>query len=147
MCVFLRLGIHCEFKKGTVPECTLDCNNGGECMVGINNADEVHDLAHFYDNAEEFMHCKCPEGWGGALCEVARQECGSHHCYNGGTCLQHTDSDGQTKHRCDCTTANGDDYSYAGRFCQYQSTSFCTKKEDENGQLFCVNGGTCKQGS
>jgi hypothetical protein len=50
----------------------------------------------------------------------------------------------EVHHHCDCTTANTDDKSYAGRFCQYESSHFCEKELDLDGQAFCVNGGQCK---
>lgn len=58
--------------------------------------------------------------------------------------LTSIDPDGITRHQCDCSTAETVNSNYAGRFCQYESTSFCTKEENQNGRLFCVNGGTCK---
>ena len=48
-----------------------------------------------------------------------------------------------TKHHCDCTSADTTTASFAGRFCQYESTSFCSKSENQNGNLFCVNNGEC----
>ena len=54
-------------------------------------------------------------------------------------------SDGVVEYRCDCTTANYDGKSYSGRYCQFQATVFCTKDDTENGKLFCVNGGTCRE--
>ena len=48
------------------------------------------------------------------------------------------------EHRCDCTTATIGDKTYAGRYCQFESTVFCTDEQTENGKLFCVNGGTCR---
>ena len=129
-----------------VPDCSLDCKNGGECILGITSFDQEHDLVHLFDNTDEFQRCECPAGYGGKLCETPRIECGEHHCFNGGSCLTR-DINGETKHHCDCSTAAMGDYLFAGRFCQYQSSSICTPKESENGELFCVNGGSCKSES
>jgi hypothetical protein len=41
--------------------------------------------------------------------------------------------DGTTKDYCDCSTAHEEDKSYAGRYCEAESTSFCTKMPDHNG--------------
>lgn len=51
---------------------------------------------------------------------------------------------GVEKHRCDCTSADYDDKSYAGRFCQFVATDLCSSDDSENGLLFCVNNGTCR---
>jgi hypothetical protein len=49
-------------------------------------------------------------------------------------------------HTCDCTSASTHVASFAGKFCQYRSTTFCEKSAAIEGQDFCVNGGTCKTG-
>jgi len=136
-------GPHCEFKAGSVPPCDLQCKNGGHCELGITDPIQVHDLVHMMEENSGYKRCNCPDGFGGHLCDVEKVPCGSHHCFNGGTCLSR-DVNGSTMYHCDCTSAVNDEHSYAGRFCQYQSTTFCTKGQDANGQLFCVNGGTCK---
>ena len=136
-------GPHCEFQSDMVPECSLDCKNGGECVLGLTSPNQQHDLVHLFSNMDEFQRCECPAGYGGKLCDVPRIQCGSHHCFNGGSCLERFDGETKKFH-CDCSSATGDDFFYAGRFCQYQSTSVCTSKESENGELFCVNGGTCR---
>jgi len=136
------VGEHCEFKQGSVPICDLECQNGGYCQLGINEPDQTHDLTHLFKNVEGYKTCVCPQGYGGSLCEIKKSDCGSHHCYHGGTCITR-EIEGVTQFHCDCTSAHSDDKSYAGRFCQFEATSFCSKSEDQNGQLFCVNGGTC----
>lgn len=164
-------GPHCEFEGGgydyyvddnsanqpdvpsvpkvlPVPKCTLECENEGTCVLGgSDDTYGVHDLDHLYDtntgSAEDFMTCLCLPGFGGKLCEIEKTECGSHHCFHGGTCLTKMDTHGVTKNHCDCSTALESGHLYAGRFCQFKSNEFCSKKANENGQIFCVNGGEC----
>jgi hypothetical protein len=95
---------------------------------------------------DDFMHCVCPEGFFGLECEVESDECGDHHCFNGGTCVTvGTEVDGGiVDHHCDCNTAKAENKSFAGRFCQYESSKFCDKTLGPDGIKFCVNGGTCK---
>lgn len=136
-------GPHCEFDTGFVPDCTLSCENGGECTLGIKDYDSaVFDLVWAQQDGN-FQYCSCPPGYFGLNCEVEGQECGSGHCLNGGSCLQTEHTDGTMQFVCDCTTAYTDDTSYAGQFCENESTSFCSKSETANGQLFCTNGGKC----
>lgn len=140
-------GPHCEFKKGSVPSCDLQCQNDGHCELGLgDDVTKIHDLQHLFQDTG-YQKCVCPPGYGGTYCEVKRSECGSHHCYNGGTCIPREDPSqpSVTKYHCDCTTAHDADKSYAGRFCQFESSSFCSKNEDQNGHLFCTNGGTCRE--
>jgi len=91
---------------------------------------------------KDHMHCSCPDKFGGDFCEIPLQPCGDGYCYNGGTCKQRGVNN-EIIYHCDCSTANTDDADYAGRFCQFKATSYCTKSAGLNGHLFCVNGGTC----
>jgi len=64
-------GPHCEFKTGTVPPCTLTCQNGGHCnLFGIRNPDQ--DSVIFSSNITDYMYCSCPPGFGGRNCEVSK---------------------------------------------------------------------------
>jgi hypothetical protein len=58
--------------------------------------------------------------------------------------LQTLNNQGETEFHCDCLKADSNEASYAGQYCQSESTTFCTKEADHNGHLFCTNGGTCK---
>jgi len=144
-------GPHCQYEKkedANVPECTLECENEGACVLGgSDDTTGINDLDHLYKTStgspEDFMSCVCPTGYGGKYCDIEMTECGSHHCYHGGICLNKLDSNNVAKHRCDCTTAVTSDKSYAGRFCQLESSAFCSNDNRQNGRLFCVNGGTC----
>mmetsp|Transcript_30558 Transcript_30558/g.46603 ORF Transcript_30558/g.46603 Transcript_30558/m.46603 type:complete len:668 (-) Transcript_30558:86-2089(-) len=155
-------GPHCEFEGeepvedssindkdiSPVPPCTLQCKNQGTCVLGSSgDTYGVHDLDHLYDtdtnSVQDFMSCLCLPGFGGKLCNIEKTECGAHHCFHGGTCLSKEDSNGDTKNHCDCSTALESGHSYAGRFCQFKSNEFCGNSENDNGQIFCVNGGRC----
>jgi hypothetical protein len=139
-------GEHCQFKKGSGPDCNLDCENG-TCVLGAKSATEMKDHYQFWDEGEDEdqqMYCKCHGGYDGKLCEVAKIPCGEDHCFHGGTCIVR-EVDGEQVHHCDCATADTDSESYAGRLCQYKAEEYCTKDEGLNGQLFCVNGGECNE--
>jgi len=83
-----------------------------------------------------YMHCICPHGFTGVVCDVEYEKCGDDVCYFGSTC---TDDN-----NCDCTTAYTDDTSYAGLQCEYPSTSKCPTGDGEHpGDAFCVNNGIC----
>uniref|UniRef100_A0A7S1Y5A0 Protein kinase domain-containing protein n=1 Tax=Grammatophora oceanica TaxID=210454 RepID=A0A7S1Y5A0_9STRA len=133
-------GPHCEFKSGAVPDCNLNCGVG-HCVLGIRDPSEIHDIGHLFQQEGGVMHCVCPPGNSGSRCEISTQSCGEHECFHGGTCLS-KEKDGQTYHHCDCSSAHTETLSYAGRFCQYESTSTCFD-DPQNGKVFCVNGGTC----
>jgi hypothetical protein len=86
-------GASCEFRANEIPECTLECDNGGMCQLGLHVP--FNDLDHLYltntSNPEDFMHCVCPEGYGGKTCSIPTDQCGEFHCYHGGTCLSRID--------------------------------------------------------
>jgi len=136
-------GPHCEFKKGTVPECNMTCHNGGACRLGIQNLQLARlEYQDFWQSQVNAMHCECPEGFFGTQCDIKAEVCGDKHCFNGAKCVP-----GKLgKMHCDCSYANTPMASYAGRWCQYQSSTFCEKAQDADGHTFCVNGGTCKAG-
>ena len=72
------------------------------------------------------------------------EECGSGFCHHSSTCLELSlDEEPFVEHMCDCTNAYTEDTYYAGEFCQYASTQFCSDSNDPNGRQFCVNGGKC----
>jgi hypothetical protein len=135
-------GAHCEYKEEEeLPDCTLDCDNGGLCKLGF--GPEYDDDYQFYndiDDIEDFMYCLCPPGTHGDFCKVESVPCGENVCYHG-TCIQRM-VDGNTVHHCACDA--DEDVAYAGRFCQYEATSYCTDSKTLNGHLFCVNDGVCR---
>eukprot|EP00934_Nitzschia_sp_Nitz4_P001059 Nitzschia sp. Nitz4//scaffold165_size50357//21867//26251//NITZ4_007022-RA/size50357-exonerate_est2genome-gene-0.36-mRNA-1//-1//CDS//3329538135//1059//frame0 len=140
-------GYHCEFKSGQVPDCTLDCENGGVCVVGVISDAEMDLLERIWTNDEihDHMRCICPGNFGGLLCDLEADECGDDHCYNGGVCVTTTVTTGgtsETTYHCDCTTATTSEGNrYGGQYCQLPATASCS---EDNDSLFCVNGGTCK---
>lgn len=139
-------GFHCEFKAGTVPKCALDCQNGGVCVVGVASPTEAEHMNHVWSlgEAEDHMRCLCPPGVGGALCEAPAASCGPDGlCLNGGTCVATTQAGGsRMQHHCDCAAAtDGRGRSYAGKYCEHPATATCS---DDDWNLFCTQGGTCK---
>lgn len=135
-------GPHCEFEKGIVPECELDCFNGGTCQIGIKYPDET-----IFRSNRDLQYCICPEGFYGKRCEVQGKRCGKSHCLNGGSCVKIEQENGRITDHCDCSTAGDDTTAFAGRFCQSASTVFCSKFSGHDGKHFCVNGGECRSDS
>ena len=138
-------GPHCEFKSGTTPECDMDCKNGGTCILGSKDLINDEERYQYWDHeGSKYMYCHCPDGFDGPNCEIEKAPCGDNHCFNGGTCIERS-VDGTVLHHCDCSkTNNSGEKSFAGRFCQYEATSYCTKTSGLQGHLFCVNRGSCK---
>ena len=139
-------GDHCEFLLGQVPECTLDCN-GGTCKLGIKDYGTATYNDFWARHDGNFQYCECPAGLFGPLCDIEGEKCGDEHCFNGANCVQSVDRDNDVSFRCDCQTAATNEKSFAGQFCQSESTTFCNKEADHNGHLFCTNGGTCLEES
>jgi len=139
-------GFHCEFKMGTVPDCTLDCKNDGRCVVGIQDPAEAERMHHIWTKQEgdDHMRCLCSPDYGGPLCESSAEDCGGDACYHGGSCVETTIVDNgvtTSEFHCDCTTAADNGKLYAGKYCEEESTSICSQT-DEN--LFCTNDSKCK---
>ena len=126
LCPSGLLGDFCERGEPETP-CDLQCLNGGTCEWGMSGSENPDDA---------FKYCLCPAETEGALCEKAiSQPCGEHPCDHGGTCV-----DGNEGERyCDCTTSNHPSIHYAGLYCEYAATTYCTPSQ----QYFCVNDGTC----
>lgn len=145
LCVDGHGGPHCEFSKGQAPRCDLGCEHGGHCVLG--ETTNAPDIYHYWDtseNQQDMMHCKCKDGYDGPLCEQRKSACGDGHCFNGSKCVEKIGTDGKSHFHCDCTAANTEDMAFAGRFCQYSATTYCTAQDDTGGALFCVNNGRCK---
>lgn len=134
-----------------LPECSLDCQNGGVCKLGAGTGID-DEYRYFSDSAGgevgyddgNNMYCDCPPGTHGELCEIDSVPCGEDRCYNGGICVTR-EVEGETVSHCNCNTAGDEDTRYAGRFCQYASNVICTDAMSLQGQLFCVNGGRCRE--
>lgn len=142
-------GFHCEFKEGSVPNCSLDCQNGGVCIVGVASPAEAEHMSHKWslDEVEDHMRCACPSGLGGALCESQAEQCGEDGiCLHGGTCVITTQIDQNdhtsTQYHCDCTSASDAEGNfYAGKYCEHVATDMCSETD---WNLFCTQGGECK---
>ena len=149
-------GPHCDYLEGQEPEtCVLDCENGGTCKMGAPSWQHyyrgINEETDTWSNPLDLQHCTCPAGYSGLLCERRGTKCGSDYCHNGGTCIQTNQDDGSIKYFCDCSSSRSVTLDgpkvYGGEFCQYESTDFCSKESDPNGEQFCVNGGECKSES
>lgn len=123
-------GAHCEYSKSETPMCTRTCLNGGTCQIGIpTNINVPHNTQP--QDSYNMTYCTCPERYRGQQCEYDSQPCGDHLCFHGTTC----NADLKT---CNCTASGKAGTGFAGQFCQYVATDFCS-----DGKKFCVNGGTC----
>lgn len=95
-------GGHCQIQV-EMDTCTGSnaghrCLNGGKCTV------------------DPASPCKCPDGFGGALCEKTVTRCiGGHYCENGGTC---------SSTACDCPTG------FEGSRCHVLTQSTATTAVD-----------------
>jgi hypothetical protein len=162
----------------TVPRtCDLKCQNGGECRLGPKDTsllDQLvgsdQEIAHLnITHTSNLMHCVCPEGFFGLTCETRLQICSlpsdkatngvvggaqtvssaiEHVCLHGSVCSSLRDENGNVHHSCDCNTVSDTNTKFAGRFCQFAATTYCTPSgRPGSGSLsnnFCVNNGVCK---
>lgn len=130
-------------------ECTMDCQNGGDCQLGraihgfSSELLEDEDKLHFnaYNTS---MHCVCPTGWTGLYCEINLVECQQDTCFNGKKCLLSEDDHGMPFRHCECD-AQQTDFSlpYAAHFCGQTATTFCADDKIVSSHSFCKNGGKC----
>jgi hypothetical protein len=135
-------GEHCEYEENSVPNCSLDCSNGGICSYGISPSESS---SYWQGSDSNHFYCQCPENYDGIRCEIVKTPCGDDYCYYGSQCVSRTQVDrvsGTTSvtTACDCSTA---DVNVAGRFCQFKQTSFCRAADFTNSAIFCVNEGSC----
>ena len=150
-------GSQCEYKQTqfcSKPAQGMDLSSASWCTNGGSCPDSLH------------AGCDCPAAFAGFRCEYQKDpnyfadkvddplvvdeyvECGDNYCFHGGECNAYVLDNGETEYKCDCTTAATDSTLYAGRFCQYQMTSLCTKTTLDSlaGADFCVNNGVCPSG-
>jgi hypothetical protein len=163
------VGPICEFKNLGVQRdiCMLQCFNQGICRKGSSDLSilEKYGFNHrqLVDPTQispsstlnstfnmNFEHCVCPIGFVGLQCEHQLDICpgGSHACMNGGECKIYSE-DRNVEFQCDCTNAVSANTRYAGDFCEYPATQFCTIDGDmplggPGANAFCTNGGQCK---
>eukprot|EP00980_Cylindrotheca_fusiformis_P014368 scaffold3827_cov179-Cylindrotheca_fusiformis.AAC.32 len=136
-------GPHCEFDDGHVPECNLECDNGGECARGIKTYSTALHNDFFARHDGNFMYCDCPEGYYGLKCEARAEACGDAQCFHGGKCIQSKNSKNETIDACDCSEASHEGVPYIGQYCQSPVTKKCSE-DGANGQFVCANEGECK---
>ena len=131
--------------------CTMECRNGGSCQLGraihgfaselLEDQDRLHVTAY-----STSMHCVCPTGWTGLLCEVKLRNCPSttHGCNNGHKCILSEDDFGKPFRHCECDGVLSDfTLPYAAHYCGQTATVFCSEDRMISGHSFCKNGGTC----
>jgi hypothetical protein len=123
-----------------VPTCDLDCINGGVCKLGEEVEGKGAPLAF---KKQDYMYCLCPPGVENCERPSDPQACGDGHCLNGGVCLTNTLASGETVNQCDCRHTQNGNTLFAGRFCQYAVTSFCSVTGTFDSNFFCVNNGEC----
>lgn len=113
-------------------ECKRECLNEGNCVLDKNGS----------------ATCSCLSGFAGDRCQHEGEPCGEGFCHHSSKCLELSlEEEPFVEHICDCTNAYTKDTYYAGEFCQYASTKFCSGPDDPNGRQFCVNGGQCSEES
>ena len=113
-------------------KCKKECLNGGNCVIDENG----------------FATCSCSSTFYGETCQYEGEACGGDFCHHSSKCLVLSlEEEPFVEHICDCTSAYTEDTYYAGEFCQYASTQFCSEPNDPNGRQFCVNGGQCPEES
>jgi hypothetical protein len=123
--------------------CTLDCPLDAPCTLGHADFSEIT-IALGHATHLNNMHCACPPGWTGVVCDHKFEACSDNHeCYHGGECLAGlTDKFGNEQLFCDCTHAvSSDGTKYVGKYCETPFDTLCD--HDDSGDLFCVNGGDC----
>ena len=120
--------------------CTLNCPADAPCQLG--EADFSSHEISLEHGSNHGMHCACPYGWTGILCDHRYETCdNSHRCYHGGECISgSTDNFGNDQLFCDCTKAvAADGTQYVGKYCETPFEKIC----DHTGEHFCVNSGDC----
>uniref|UniRef100_A0A7S2U8S7 Delta-like protein n=1 Tax=Attheya septentrionalis TaxID=420275 RepID=A0A7S2U8S7_9STRA len=140
-------GPHCEWDAGYMPDCDLKCENSGECAMGFKHYDDASKAVGVpwgEHKQIDLKYCVCPEGFTGLQCEVqVGDKCADDKCYHGGVCA--TSGEGSSAVEiCDCSPAHTKKFSFSGKYCEYKSTTWCTKEETHNGKQFCTNNGTCR---
>ncbi|KAL7567795.1 hypothetical protein ACA910_000547 [Epithemia clementina (nom. ined.)] len=146
-------GSLCEFGGADDNwKCNMDCGDHGFCRKGAKDTSFI-DNFDFDDRRltarfnQEFEHCVCEPGWSGLNCDVKMDICPGRSmiCLHGSTCIL---SNITGEFECDCNTANEGGLKYAGKYCQYHSTAYCTpdglKPKTRSSDAFCTNNGKCR---
>lgn len=137
--------------------CDLACQNNGICRKGAKDLSVLENfnvnraegsLVHSSHN-DDFEHCVCPIGFVGLTCEFRLDVCpgGTHACMHGAECKHRVNTETHTlEFQCDCDKADEFGLRYTGKYCQLESTEFCTDdglRPSVDSDAFCVNGGSC----
>ena len=142
-------GLHCEFMDEQ--ECSLQCENGGLCKVGIKDFSKMAeyglDIAEYLGGQEEYgEHCVCPQGFSGVKCQTENVvRCGDGICFNGSECVQTVSLEGKEviNEYCRCKSG-GEDGGFAGKFCEHVPSTKCPAPYGHSpDEYFCTNGGEC----
>lgn len=126
--------------------CTLDCPVDAPCTLGDATFSHSNDVVQLETNFQG-MHCACPPGWTGILCDHKYESCSdSRDCFHGGKCTEDagwTDAFGNPQLLCDCTDAvTNTGIRYVGKYCETPFEKAC-RGHDNDDTLFCVNGADC----
>ena len=134
--------------------CTLECPVDAPCTVGQAQFTHSNDVVQLATSVQG-MHCACPPGWTGVLCDHRYESCnaGSHDCFHGGRCVSGdasmVDAFGNPQLLCDCSNAQttdttnnggGSGIQYVGKYCETPFEKACSASDNS---LFCVNGADC----
>lgn len=85
-------GPKCQYVTGTVPDCPLECQNGGVCTFDLTpkqKQEKEEFMFRYWEKGDDpndpdpvHARCDCPdEGFVGELCEIPTIPCGAHYCY------------------------------------------------------------------
>jgi len=166
------VGYSCDYHRagssgyiGQVADaCDLDCGIHGSCQVGTRNATdaETEDDPGFDPNfLSTFSHCRCEEGWGGALCGTEYPEpdadpCSGSDaltCNDRGTCVNApADFSDQSKDENGNALAPHETDNIKGMSCDCETgftdvecgttVQFC-----DGNKHTCLHGGSCVNGT
>lgn len=129
-----------EDSENQDDECSLNCQNGGECVFAwMENTN-----GNYFDTVylSSFMICDCPNGYMGINCEYKVERCPDETmCFNGGACI--IDAEAEGSYSCDCSSVA----ELTGELCEQKESQISVCDYDHAEQkrtLFCINGGTCQ---
>jgi hypothetical protein len=135
----------------TTGDCDLVCLFNTSCVPGEADFSDHPSIdgqpldIHTDTISDNGYHCACPDGLTGLKCGLTYIGCqnSDHQCYNGGECIPGVkDRFGNEQEFCDCTNAvdkNG--IKHVGKYCEIPVPTTC----GDDDEVFCVNGGFCKE--
>jgi hypothetical protein len=144
-------GDHCERKGDSSPsssECNLPCRNQGVCVVGASDNNQASrraaDLLFVDTELLDGMHCHCPDGYAGALCQYQLRHCGGENdlvCLHGSLCVESPSN--ATPFRCECEDPDDPVCNKKIEYCTPEA-GHVEYYESMAVPAFCVNGGKCE---